>query len=257
MNDLPGLFNLTGLHAVVTGGNGMLGRAILDALELHGATVRALDLASSSGDRPFVACDLSEYDDIRQTVERVERDYGPIDILVNNASSRGTDGRFFDSVENYQRQTWDDVLAVNLDGAFWMSQSVGSRMAARGSGCIINTTSIYASDMGVDHRIYTTGGGSRLNAPASYAASKAGVVGLTRYLATYWGDVGVRVNAVAPGGIEMDQAASFQAAYAARVPLGRMAAAGDVVGAYVFLASPAASYITGQCLYVDGGLSAW
>ena len=96
-----------------------------------------------------------------------------------------------------------------------------------------------------------------MNAPASYAASKAGVVGLTRYLATYWGDVGVRVNAVAPGGIEMDQAASFQAAYAARVPLGRMAAAGDLVGAYVFLASPAAGYITGQCLYVDGGLSAW
>jgi NAD(P)-dependent dehydrogenase (short-subunit alcohol dehydrogenase family) len=149
------------------------------------------------------------------------------------------------------------VLAVNLDGVFWMSKTVGTLMAKRGTGSIINTTSIYASDMGVDQRIYPSGTSERMNAPASYSASKAGVVGLTRYLATYWGAEGIRVNAVAPGGVLAGQPEAFQAAYSSRVPLGRMANPEDLVGAYTFLASPAAAYITGQCLYVDGGLSAW
>lgn len=257
MKDLPSLFNLTGLHAVVTGGSGMLGTAIGQALESHGAVVTSLDLGSTSGAPGFVHCDLSDRDDIQRAVELIERDRGPIDILINNAASRGSGGRFFDAVEDYQPETWNEVLAVNLDGVFWMSQAVGTLMAQRGSGCIINTSSIYSSDMGVDQRIYPGTDEPRMNAPASYSASKAGVIGLTKYLATYWGAAGVRVNAVAPGGVEAGQPESFRAAYADRIPLGRMATPGDLVGAYVFLASPSASYITGQCLYVDGGLSSW
>jgi NAD(P)-dependent dehydrogenase (short-subunit alcohol dehydrogenase family) len=254
---LSSLFGLDGLHAVVTGGNGLLGLAIAGALEGQGARVTVVDLASSVPGRAFVPCDLARDDDIRRCAETIERDHGPIDVLVNNAASRGSDGRFFDAVEDYRRETWAEVLAVNLDAVFWMSQAVGTAMASRGSGSIINTTSIYASDMGVDQRIYPSGTAERMNAPASYSASKAGVVGLTRYLATYWGASGVRVNAVAPGGVEAGQPASFRKAYALRVPLGRMASPDDLVGAYAFLASPASAYVTGQCLYVDGGLSSW
>lgn len=257
MTVLTGMFDLTGLHALVTGGNGLLGQAIVGGFEKQGAHVTTLDLSSSAGPRPFIACDLSNDDDVERAVEIIEDQHGPIDVLVNNAASRGSAGRFFDSVEDYDRRTWDEVLAVNLDGVFWMSRTVGTLMARRGTGSIINTTSIYASDMGVDQRIYPSGTSERMNAPASYSASKAGVVGLTRYLATYWGSEGIRVNAVAPGGVLAGQPEAFQSAYSARVPLGRMANPEDLVGAYTFLASPAAAYITGQCIYVDGGLSAW
>lgn len=254
---LSSLFGLDGLHAVVTGGNGLLGQAIAGALEGQGARVTIVDLASSVPGRAFVPCDLARDDDIRRCAGEIERELGPVDVLVNNAASRGTDGRFFDSVEDYRRETWAEVLAVNLDAVFWMSQALGTAMAERGAGSIINTTSIYASDLGVDQRIYPEGAEDRMNAPVSYSASKAGVVGLTRYLATYWGASGVRVNAIAPGGVAAGQPASFQVAYAQRVPLGRMATPADLVGAYAFLASPASSYMTGQCLYVDGGLSSW
>jgi NAD(P)-dependent dehydrogenase (short-subunit alcohol dehydrogenase family) len=254
---LTGLFDLTGLHAVVTGGNGLLGRAIVECFEGSGALVTVVDLKASQGAEAFVPCDLSSHEEISRSVAFIESNIGPIDVLVNNAASRGNSGRFFDSVEDYQQQTWDDVLAVNLDAVFWMSRAVGSLMAQRGTGSIINTSSIYASDMGVDQRVYPSGSSERMNAPASYSASKAGVVGLTRYLATYWGSAGLRVNAIAPGGVLAGQPESFQSAYAARVPLGRMASPSDLVGAYTFLASPASAYITGQCIYVDGGLSAW
>ena len=253
---MTAMFDLTDRHVLVTGGLGLLGAAIVDALQCHGASVTVLDRLPALDGVRAVQCDLSSVEDIRAAVSNVEEMWGPVDTLINNAASRGTRGRYFDSVEDYEPETWAEVVDVNLDAVFWMSQAVGSRMAERGSGCIINTASIYASDMGVDQRIYPTGP-ERMNSPVAYSASKAGVVGITRYLAAYWASVGVRVNAVAPGGIEAGQPESFQQAYANRVPMGRMGRPADVVGAYVFLASAAAGYITGQCLYVDGGLSCW
>ena len=250
------LFDLSERHILVTGGLGLLGSAIVDALMMHGAAVTVLDRLPASNHAQAVQCDLNSVKDIRAAVGEVEEMWGPVDTLINNAATRTETGRFFDSVEDYEPETWSEVLNVNLGAVFWMSQAVGSRMATRGSGCIINTASIYASDMGVDQRIYSALQ-DRMNAPVAYSASKAGVVGVTRYLATYWASSGIRVNAVAPGGIEAGQPESFQLAYADRVPMARMGKPVDVVGAYVFLASPAASYITGQCLYVDGGLSCW
>lgn len=250
------LFDLNDRHILVTGGLGLLGSAIVGALEGHGAAVTVLDRLPTPDGFRGVQCDLASVDDIRASVSRVEDAWGPVDTLINNAASRGTTGRYFDSVEDYEPKTWAEVIQINLDAVFWMSQAVGSRMAQRGSGSIINTASIYASDMGVDQRIYPTGP-ERMNSPVAYSASKAGVVGVTRYLAANWASAGVRVNAVAPGGIEAGQPESFQLAYANRVPMGRMGTPADVVGAYVFLASAASGYITGQCLYVDGGLSCW
>ena len=255
-------FSLDGKHAVITGGLGKIGLEIICALLDYGAKVTVVDNASSSNtpvEVDLVHCDLADSSRIPELAADLEAAYGSVDVLINNAASRGSQGRFFACVEDYDSATWAEVMSVNLDAAFWMSRAFGTRMALRGSGCIINTTSIYASDMGVDQRIYppTNLPAERMNAPAPYAVSKAGLVGLTRYLATYWAMSGVRVNAVAPGGVEAGQPESFVSAYSARVPMGRMARSEELVGAYLFLASNASSYVTGQVIYVDGGLSSW
>ncbi|MDA9802791.1 SDR family oxidoreductase [bacterium] len=256
------LFSLDGKHAVITGGLGLIGLELVGAMLDYGARVTILDNGSSTKtptDVELIQCDLADAGLIPGIAADVDASRGPVDILINNASSRGSQGKFFASVEDYDPTTWAEVMDVNLGAPFWTSCAFGSRMALRGMGSIINTSSIYASDMGVDHRIYPAAKrhSDRMNAPASYAASKAGLVGLTRYLATYWAVSGVRVNAIAPGGVEAGQPESFRAAYSARVPMGRMAHSEDLVGAYIFLASDAASYVTGQVIYVDGGLSSW
>jgi NAD(P)-dependent dehydrogenase (short-subunit alcohol dehydrogenase family) len=141
---------------------------------------------------------------------------------------------------------------------FLVAQAIGSAMAARGAGSIIQTASIYGL-LAPDQRIYEGSeyNGRPINTPAVYTASKAGVIGLTRHLATYWGPRGVRVNTLTPGGVSSGQNNTFSQRYSARIPLGRMAEADDLVGAAVFLASDASRYVTGQNLIIDGGLSAW
>lgn len=149
-------------------------------------------------------------------------------------------------------------MSVNLDGYFFMAQAVGPRMAVRKRGSIIQTCSIYGV-VGPDQRIYEGSEylGMPINTPAVYSASKAGVVGLTRYLATYWGKDSVRVNALTPGGVASGQNDEFNRKYAARVPLGKMADPDDMANALLYLASDASKYVTGHNLIVDGGLTAW
>lgn len=266
------LFDLSGRIALVTGAVGNLGPHCCAALADHGASVAALDLdeevvATLAGEIESrfgvrcigLACDITEPDRVAATVATVERELGPITILHNNAqgTSESLD-RYFAPMGRYDLQTWREVMAVNLDGAFVVAQEVGSRMAARGGGSIVQTASIYGI-MGPDQRIYEGSEykGRPISSPAVYSASKAGLIGLTLYLAAYWGDRGVRVNALTPGGVASGQNETFTQRYAARVPMGRMATVKDVVGALVFLASDASSYITGQNIVVDGGLAAW
>jgi len=192
-------------------------------------------------------------------VERVEKDLGPIDVLHNNAASKtGRPEDFFAPLEDYSLQTWREVMAVNIDAMFLVAQAVGSRMAERGCGSIIQTASIYGL-LAPDQRIYegSVYEGRAINTPPVYSASKAAVIGLTRHLATFWATRGVRVNTLTPGGVESGQNPTFQTRYADRVPLGRMAKAEEMVAALVFLASDGSSYVTGQNIVVDGGLSAW
>ena len=150
-------------------------------------------------------------------------------------------------------------MSVNIDGVFLVAQAVGGQMQKQGTGgSIIQTASIYGL-VSSDKRIYE---GSfyldrQISNPAVYSTSKAAVVGLTRYLAANWGDAKIRVNALVPGGVESGQNDTFKARYSARVPLARMAQPDEMVGAVVYLASDASSYVTGHCLVVDGGLSAW
>jgi len=180
-------------------------------------------------------------------------------VLVNNAATKTADVRaFFEPFETYSLDTWREVMGVNIDGMFLMAQAVGREMLTAGSGRIIQTASIYGL-VGPDSRIYEGSDylGGPINTPAVYSASKAAVVGLTRWLATHWADKGIRVNCLVPGGVSSGQNGIFEQRYSARVPMGRMARAAEMTAPLLFLASEASSYVTGQVLAVDGGWTAW
>lgn len=265
--------NLEDKVAVVTGATGILGRRFCHGLAEAGASVIVSDLdeqqcselaaelgARYAGTSSPCVCDVTDRASLEALRDHVLDQYGRVDVLHNNAASKGQDlGEFFRSFEDYRLETWREIMAVNCDGMFLTAQVIGSEMARqRSGGSIIQTASIYGC-YAPDMRIYEGSEylGMSINTPAAYAVSKAAVVGLTRYLAAYWGDKNVRVNTLTPGGVESGQNDLFKTRYAARVPMGRMAQADEMVGALVYLASDASSYVTGQNLIVDGGLSVW
>lgn len=267
------LFDLKGRVAIVTGGLGILGQHFCQALAEFGANVvvadldgvsaqhYATELGRGTGVRCIgLPCDVSDEASVEALVTSTLEHFGAIDILHNNAASKSDDlSAFFTPVEEYSLAEWRKIMAVNLDGVFLVSRSVGRRMIEQGrGGSIIHTGSIYG-ELGSDPRIYEGSEylGVAINTPPVYAASKAGVSGLARYLATNWAPHGIRVNTLIPGGVQSGQNAAFVDRYSQRVPLARMGQPGDLVGALIFLASDASRYVTGQCLYVDGGLSAW
>ncbi|HYC73597.1 SDR family oxidoreductase [Brevundimonas sp.] len=259
---------LDGQVALVTGGAGILGRVFCRALADAGAQVAVLDLveadasaaASAIGEAAHgFACDVSDPASVTTAVEAVMARYGRIDVLVNNAATKTADVRaFFEPFETYSLETWREVMGVNIDGMFLMAQAVGREMLRVGSGRIIQTASIYGL-VGPDDRIYEGSEylGGPINTPAVYSASKAAVIGLTRWLATHWGDKGIRVNCLVPGGVSSGQNGVFSDNYSARTPMGRMARAEEMAPPLLFLASEASSYVTGQVLAVDGGWTAW
>jgi NAD(P)-dependent dehydrogenase (short-subunit alcohol dehydrogenase family) len=207
-----------------------------------------------------IGCDVSNPESVRAMVERTVSHFGHIDILLNNAASKSQDlGEFFAPTEEYSLDEWRKVMSVNIDGMFLVAQAVGRQMMKQGKGgSIIQTASIYGI-MASDKRIYEGSFylGRQISNPAAYSASKAAVVGLTKHLAAYWADKGIRVNTLVPGGVESGQNDTFKSRYSARVPMNRMGLAHEMVGAVVYLASDASSYVTGQNIVVDGGLSTW
>jgi NAD(P)-dependent dehydrogenase (short-subunit alcohol dehydrogenase family) len=266
------LFDVAGKTAVITGACGILGRRFAMGLAEFGAAVALVDLDQAAADALAaeiaerhkvralgIACDIADPAAVARMADRVETSLGTPAILMNNAATKGSDpDAFFAPIDSFDLATWREVMSVNLDGMFLVAQAIGTRMARCGQGSIIQTASIYGV-MAPDQRIYQGSqyNGRAINTPAVYSASKAGVIGLTRHLATYWGEHGVRVNTLTPGGVASGQNSEFNRRYSARVPLGRMAEADDMVGAVVFLASDASRYVTGQNIVVDGGLSAW
>lgn len=266
------LFDLSGKVALVTGGAGILGRQFCAALADHGAQVAVADvdenaateladeLAGAFGIHAVgIGVDITDEKAVLDMIASAEARLGPISVLHNNAATKSKDlAAFFEPVSTFSMETWREVMAVNLDAMFLVARYVGERMATRGGGSIIQTSSIYGI-AAPDQRIYEGSEylGRPINTPAVYSASKAGVVGLTNYLATYWGAQGVRVNTITPGGVESGQNDTFSRRYSQRVPLNRMAEGREMAGALVFLASDASSYMTGQNLVIDGGLTAW
>lgn len=266
------LFDLSGRTAVVTGGAGILGRRFAAGLADHGAAVAVVDIdgeaaraAAAEIAKEYAArvvavtADVADADSVKALAGEIRAQIGEVDILINNAASKGKSlDAFFSPLEDFDLRTWRDIMAVNLDGMFNIARTFGEAMARRGRGSIIQTASIYGV-VAPDQRIYENSMylGRPINTPAVYSASKAGVIGLTRHLAAYWAESGVRVNTLTPGGVESGQNEEFNRRYSARVPMGRMARADELVGAMIFLASDASSYVTGQNIVVDGGLSAW
>lgn len=267
------LFDLRGKVAVVTGGVGILGQHFCAGLAESGANVVVVDLQGETAQKSAqllverykikaigLGCDVSEPKSVQAMVAEVVAEFGEINILHNNAAGKSDDlDAFFAPFEEYRFDQWRQIMAVNLDGMFLIAQAVGKQMVAQGrGGSIIQTASIYGV-MAPDHRIYEGSFylGRQINTPAVYTASKAAVIGLTKHLATYWADKGIRVNTLTPGGTESGQNEEFKRRYSARIPLGRMANTHEMVGALLYLASDASSYVTGQNIIVDGGLSAW
>jgi NAD(P)-dependent dehydrogenase (short-subunit alcohol dehydrogenase family) len=262
-------FRLDGKVALVTGGAGILGRQFCVGLAQAGASVAVVDLDQASADdcahaigpkAAGFACNVADPASVAACVAAVLARFGAIDILHNNAATKSDDVRkFFTPFEDYALDTWRQVMSVNIDGMFLMAQAVGKHMLERGKGgTVIQTASIYGL-VGPDSRIYEGSDylGGAINTPAVYAASKAAVVGLTRWLSTHWAQQGIRVNCLVPGGVSSGQNNVFSDKYAQRVPMGRMAQADEMVPALLYLASDASSYVTGQVLAVDGGWTAW
>ena len=262
------IFNLKGKTAVVTGGIGILGKSFCAGLASFGANVVVIDLDEKKilsfvkelkgkygTDSMGVSCDVTSPNEVNKTIESILNKYGSIDILLNNAQGETIAKDF----EDCTLEDWRVTSSVNEEGYFLMSQAVGLSMAEKGNGgSIIQTSSIYGI-LGPDHRVYegATIDGKQMGTRAVYSFTKAGVIGLTKYLATYWADKNIRVNTLTPGGVENGQHKKFIEQYSNRVPLNRMAKKDDLVGAIIFLSSDASSYITGQNIIVDGGLHSW
>ncbi len=258
-------FSLDGKVVVLSGAAGIIGTQVVKDFLEAGAKVFALDrdaelLADRLGPShdSLITCvaDISSRQSLVAAHTLLTLGWGEADVLLNNAATKSEN--FFEPFETFPVDDWNDVMAVNLTGAMLCAQVFGSPMAQRGRGSIVNTLSIYGI-VAPDQRIYEGSEylGRAINTPAIYAASKAGLWGLTKYLAAYWGHKGVRVNAVTPGGVFSGQNNTFVENYSRRTPLGRMAQTDDMVNAMRYLSSDAAKYVTGHNLVVDGGWTAW
>jgi NAD(P)-dependent dehydrogenase (short-subunit alcohol dehydrogenase family) len=252
------IFDCSGKVAVVTGGAGLLGSEIVRGLSTFGARVvvadseinKARDVASSvnATAMPF---NITQPKVVRSTLKKIRHQMGSLDILVNCAYPRTRDWQAV--CEKVRPESWDRSVQAHLGGYFFSSQAAAELMGGQGRGVIINFASIYGM-VAPDFRLYT---GTNMTMPVAYSAIKGGIIAFTKYLATYYASKGVRANVISPGGIAAHQGTRLMKRYANKTPLGRMAFPREVVGAAVFLASDASSYITGTNLIVDGGWTAW
>ncbi|MBI1378235.1 MAG: SDR family oxidoreductase [Frankiales bacterium] len=253
-------FSLDGRVAIVTGGAGLYGRHIAQALAEAGAHVvlaaRGVDACEAAAEELRSAglsatahpLDLTREESVRAVRDDVRRAHGRIDVLVNNAVARGGG-----DMDHTSREQWVATSTVNSTGLFLMTREVGEVMVEQRSGSIINIASIYGV-VGPDFSLY---GDTGMTNPAFYAYDKGGMISFTRYLAMFYAPAGVRVNCLSPGGLATpDQPEEFVRNYQQRVPLGRLAGPDDIKGPVVFLASDASDYVTGVNIPVDGGWTA-
>ncbi|MFL6467625.1 MAG: glucose 1-dehydrogenase [Pyrinomonadaceae bacterium] len=249
------LFDLSGKTAIVTGGSRGIGKEMAEGLAEAGASLvlcarrqewldKTVDEFTRRGfDVLDLLADVAKPEDVQTVVDQTVATYGRIDILVNNAGvSWGA------MPEEMPLEKWQMVLDVNLTGCFLMAQAVGREMLKHGSGSIINISSISGITSSANGPFY-----------AGYAASKAGLIGLTHELAASWGRKGIRVNAIAPGFFHSRLADSVIDIYETSIQennvIPRIGREGELKGTVVFLASEASSYITGQTIVVDGGMT--
>jgi NAD(P)-dependent dehydrogenase (short-subunit alcohol dehydrogenase family) len=274
---MPSIFNLSGKVAVITGGAGMLGQmhaeiiaeaggiAVIADVRGADAKVVADDISSKYGVTALgVETDITSKEEVENLRDVILKKFDRIDILINNAANdpkvkEEGSGTAWTRFENFPQAVWDKDMAVGLTGAFLCAQVLGTEMAKKGSGVIINIS----SDLGIvapDQRLYELEGlahDEQPVKPVTYSVIKTALIGLTRYLSTYWAKQGVRVNALCPGGIEAGQPEEFLDRVQFRIPMGRMARKDEYKGAILFLASEASSYMNGSVMVVDGGRTCW
>jgi NAD(P)-dependent dehydrogenase (short-subunit alcohol dehydrogenase family) len=274
-NRAHSLFDLTGRVAVITGGAGLLGYHHGAILAAAGAHVVLLDLAAANpslrADQLQAAhgpeclglsADITSEHSLLEARDQVIAKFGRVDILINNAANNPKvedqkPGQPWSRLENFPLATWEADIAVGLTGAFLCSRIFGQQMVEQNSGVILNV----ASDLGViapDQRLYRKEGladHEQPVKPVTYSVVKTALLGLTRYLSTYWTAHNIRVNAISPGGVFAGQPDEFTTKLHQLIPMGRMAHKDEYQGAVLFLCSDASSYMTGQNLIVDGGRS--
>ena len=267
------IFDLKDKVVVVTGGLGQLGRQFAVVLAQRKAKVAVLDVKREalaeerfsnyikSGDFLYVQADVTKRGSLKKAMQKINKALGFPYGLINNAAFDSPPGSSVEAsyrFEDFPEAAWDKIVDVNLKGVFLCCQVFGSEMAKQGLGSIINISSIYGL-VSPDQRIYEyrAKSGKEFYKPVSYSVTKSGLLNLTRYLATYWADKGVRVNTLTLGGVFNNQDKRFLKGYSSRVPLGRMAREDEYNGAVIFLLSGASSYMTGSNLIIDGGWTAW
>ncbi len=271
--DLIDLFDLTDRVAIITGGAGLLGVEFSKTLAESGASVVVADVDMEAAQRTATVLvkqgyrslglpvDVTSPKSVKTMVDEVIATFSHIDILVNSAA---LDPKFdpqspkthSGSFEDYPLDLWQKALDVNLTGAMLCCQAVSKTMLKQGDGVIVNIASIYGL-VAPDQRIYQKEGSESQYKPAYYTVTKAGLLGLTKYLAAYFAGKNIRVNAITPGGIYDGHDDEFTQKYKARTILGRMAEKDEMNGALLFLASDASKYMTGANLIVDGGWTTW
>lgn len=275
--NIASLFDLQGQVALITGGAGLLGyqhaatvlacggSPVLLDIDLAGLRRTEAQLTQEFGRVViYKACDITQMDSVEAARISVLQHYGRIDILINNAARNpkveSRDGVNFSRLENFPIDQWNLDLAVGLGGAFNCAKVFGSHMAASGKGGVIVNI---ASDLGLiapDQRLYRS---ENLEdhlqpvKPVTYSVVKHGLIGLTKYLATYWCEQGIRCNSLSPGGIYANQDDVFVSKLTKLIPMGRMAHADEYRGAIAFLCSGASAYMNGSNLVIDGGRSVW
>ena len=264
------LFSLQNKTAIVTGALGLIGKKHCEALADAGANVIVADIdqnaavayaATLGSNHLGLGVDVTSEESLKAARDKITVAFGTIDVLVNNAAINDMFenpelAKEQSAFENYPLASFKKSLDVNVTGVFLASQIFGTVMAEHGSGSIINIASTYGM-VGPDQSIYKDECGNQtFYKSAVYPVTKGAVINFTRFLAAYWGNKGVRVNTLSPGGVENSQNEFFIQNYSAKTLLGRMAQASDYQGALIFLASEASAYMTGANLVVDGGWTA-
>ena len=274
LSSVKAMMDLSGKVAIITGGAGLLGMKHAQAIAEMGGIPVLVDIKNDHVEncarnisKDFqvnalgMEADITQIESVKHVLSETLHMFNKVDILINNAANNPkVEGNLnWSRLENFPLDIWYQDLAVGLTGAFLCSQVIGSEMARQGQGVILNI----ASDLSViapDQRIYRHPGlpeEQQPVKPVTYSVVKTGLLGLTRYLATYWAGRGVRVNALSPGGVYDHQPHDFVERLTHLIPLGRMAHQDEYKAAVVFLVSEASSYMTGSHLVIDGGRTCW